>query len=305
MACIGDSNVASAMGGVLSIISTSLYPDIPTIMCCTIASASSKAFAMKPPITTTDLLTSSTSSFSNMLPLSNVVGPMMLQRKTIWSSICWRAIFSAASSSLMPWIAESNLFEKRCSISIIPFWSHPVQKLWLHSFPPWIWDLNFLELRLWAWVLWRPFCSLLQLLGLVHPSGAVLFALPVPWASTSMRWGTFKYPFKVCRQILPVCSFGCSISYGSGRFVSVKPFKGFATQFFRILPLDLNHCGRCFQDIHLRLRKRHGAANARTHSDILFFTPTSVTLHITHIYSVGRRIFFCREYHVALPRCVL
>ena len=73
MACIGDSNVASAMGGVLSIISTSLYPDIPTIMCCTIASASSKAFAMKPPITTTDLLTSSTSSFSNMLPLSNVV----------------------------------------------------------------------------------------------------------------------------------------------------------------------------------------------------------------------------------------
>ena len=67
------------------------------------------------------------------------------------------------------------------------------------------------------------------------PSGAVLFALPVPWASTSMRWGTFKYPFKVCRQILPVCSFGCSISYGSGRFVSVKPFKGFATQFFLFL----------------------------------------------------------------------
>ena len=32
MACIGDSNVASAMGGELSIISTSLYPDIPIML---------------------------------------------------------------------------------------------------------------------------------------------------------------------------------------------------------------------------------------------------------------------------------
>ena len=61
MARSGESKWAKAIGGVVSMISTSLYPVMPDIISSINDSTSTIVFSMKPPMTTTDLSTSSRS----------------------------------------------------------------------------------------------------------------------------------------------------------------------------------------------------------------------------------------------------
>ena len=119
MASPGESKHARAKGGSTSIMSTSLYPLIPTIISWTKASASANDFSTKPPTTTTDLSTSSSSKFwGACFPCSPI---FCCSRWLNRSSSCWRATFSAPSSSLISPMAVLNFAEKRCSISTMPY----------------------------------------------------------------------------------------------------------------------------------------------------------------------------------------